>query len=139
MSVREQAIIAIVERLGSIGTFTVARNEVVPSAVGEGGHVVVRDGERESSEPTLGVRSYWITHRVSVEAIAGGADPDGALEALLAAIQQVLLAEPTLGGTVAVLTCDLADVETVAADGAAALKSALVDVIIEYETANPLD
>lgn len=138
-SVREQAIVAIVERLASVGSFTVARNEVVPSLVGEGGHVVVRDGARIDSQMTLGVRSWWISHRVVIEAQAAGSDPDGALDELLQAASQALSAEPTLGGVVLSCTLDLDDLEMIAGDGASAIKSALFGVAIEYETLNALD
>ena len=95
MTMRERAIAAIVDRLAAVGTFTVARNETAPAVVGDGGHVVVRDGEREVVDQTLGVTSYWINHRVSV-AVAGGGDPDGALDALLQSIEQVLAADRQL-------------------------------------------
>ncbi len=138
-SVREQAITAIVDRLDAVGSFTVARNEVVPSLIGEGGHVVVRDGARLDSQMTLGVRSWWITHRLIIEAQAAGSDPDGTLDALLRAVEQALGAEPTLGGVVLSCTLDLDDLEMIAGDGASAVKSALFGVIIEYETVNALD
>ena len=138
-SIREQAIVAIVDQLASVGSFTVARNEVVPASVGEGGHVVVRDGTRLDSQMTLGVRSWWITHRVVIEAQAAGGDPDGALDALLHAVDQALAADLTLGGVVLSCTLDLDDIEVIAGDGASAIKSALFGAIIEYETVNALD
>lgn len=138
-SVREHAIVAIVERLTSVGSFTVARNEVAPAVVGEGGHVVVRDGTRLDSQMTLGVRSWWITHRVVIEAQAAGGDPDGALDDLLHAVEQALSADPTLGGMVLSCTLDLDDLEMIAGDGASAIKSALFGAILEYETVNALD
>jgi hypothetical protein len=136
---REQAIAAITARLAAVGGFTVARNETAPATIPAGGHVVVRDGARDSVDRTLGVASWWVTHRVAVEAIAGGADPDGALDALIVAIQQALFAEPTLGGLVSTLDCELSEMETISGDGAETFKAALVDVVIEYETSNSLD
>lgn len=138
MTEREQAIVAIVGLLDAVGTFTVARNEVVPAVVGEGGHVVVRDGTRIDSQMTLGVRSWWITHRVVIEAQAAGSDPDSALDDLLHAVDQALSADLTLGGVVLSCTLDLDDIEMIAGDGSAAIKSALFGAILEYETANPL-
>ena len=139
MTRREQAITAIIAQLEAVGAFTVARNEVVPAVVGEGGHVVVRDGTRIDSQMTLGVHSWWITHRVVIEAQAAGGDPDGALDDLLHAVEQALSADPTLGGMVLSCTLDLDDIEMIAADGAAAIKSALFGAVIEYETVNALD
>jgi hypothetical protein len=139
MTLREQAIAAVVERLAAVGTFTVVRNETAPAAVLSGGHVVVRDGAREDVDRTLGVPSYWITHRVAVEAIVSGGDPDGALDGLLQAIEQALVADPQLAPSVTYVECDLADIETISADGAETFKAALLDVVIEYETANSLD
>src|SRR5512147_3236371 len=111
MTTREQAIAAIVDRLAAVGTFTVARNETAPAAVGDGGHVVVRDGEREIVDRTLGVSSYWINHRVGIEAVAGGGDPDGTLDALLQSIEQALAADRRLTPGVSYVECDLADIE----------------------------
>jgi hypothetical protein len=138
-TLREQACAAIMARMGALGMFTVARNETAPAIIPAGGHVVVRDGARDSVDRTLGVASWWVTHRVAVEAIAGGADPDSALDALLGAIEQALFAEPTLGGLVSTLDCELSEIETISGDGAETFKAALIDVVIEYETSNPLD
>jgi hypothetical protein len=139
MSPREQAIAAIVDRLSNVGTFTVVRNETAPAAVLSGGHVVVRDGAREQVDRTLGVPSYWITHRVSIEAVVAGADPDGGLDELLQSIEAALADDPQLVPGVAYVECDLADIETISADGVETFKAALFDVVIEYETANSLD
>ena len=137
-TLREQAVAAIVDRLAAVGTFTVTRNETAPATIDDGGYVVVRDGVRDGIDRTLGVPSYWITHRVSIEAIAGGGDPNGALDALLQAIEQALAAEPQLAPGVTFVECDLADIETISADGAETFKAALFDVLIEYETSNSL-
>ena len=137
-TLREQAVAAVVERLTAVGTFTVTRNETAPATIDDGGYVVVRDGVREEVDRTLGVPSYWITRRVSVEAIVGGGDPDGALDNLLQAIEQALAAEPRLTPGVTLVECDLADIETISADGAETFKAALLDVLIEYETSNSL-
>ena len=139
MTTREQAIAAIVDRLAAVGTFTVVRNETAPAAVGDGGHVTVRDGEREIVDRTLGVISYWINHRVSIEAVAGGGDPDGTLDALLQSIEQALVTDRQLTPGVTYVGCDLVDMETLSADGAEAFKAALLDIVIEYETAHSLD
>jgi hypothetical protein len=138
-TLREQAVAAVVDRLATVGTFTVTRNETAPAAVLAGGHVVIRDGVREEVDRTLGVTSYWVTHRVSVEAIVAGADPDSGLDALLQTIEQALAADRQLAPGVTFIECDLADIETISADGAETFKAALFDVVIEYETSNSLD
>ena len=120
-----------------VGSFTVARNETAPAAVGDGGHVVVRDGDARQRRPDARHRQLLGHASRRVEAIAGGADPDGALDALLVAIEQALLAEPTLGGwsSPARLRPDRdRDAQPATAPS---LKSALIDVVIEYETINP--
>lgn len=138
-TLREQAVAAVVERLAAVGTFTVTRNETAPATIADGGHVVVRDGVRGEVDRTLGITSYWITHRVSIEAIVGGGDPDGALDDLLHAIEQALAADPQLAPGVSYVECDLADIETLSADGAETFKAALFDVLVEYETSSSLD
>lgn len=139
MTIREQAISAVVERLAAVGQFTVARNEVVPAQVGSGGHVVVRDGERVEVERTLGIPHYYVTHRIGIEALAGGGDPDGGLDALIEDISAALGADPTLGGVVLFSELDLDDIETAGDEGAAAVKSALLALMIEYACDRALD
>jgi hypothetical protein len=139
MSIREQAIAAIVAQLQNLGAFSVVRNEAVPAEVGETGHVIIRDGSRLDAQATLGVHSWWISHHVVIEAQAGGDDPDTTLDLMLQAIDATLSADPTLGGVVLTCTLDLDDIDVVAGDGASAIKSVLLGAVLEYESGNALD
>ena len=136
-TLREQAVAAVVERLAAVGTLTVTRNELAPATIESGGYVVIRDGSSEEVDRTLGITSYWITHRVSVEAIVGGGDPSGALDECAG----------DRGGaghrSAAGARRDLRRVRPGrrrdnSADGAETFKAALFDVLIEYETSNSL-
>ena len=93
---REQAIAAIVDRLAAVGTFTVVRNETAPAVIGDGGHVVGLDGARDNVDRTLGLPPIGSPIASRLEAIAGGGDPDGTLDALLQSIEQALVADRQL-------------------------------------------
>ena len=79
-TLREQAVAAVVERLAAVGT-TVTRNDC---AGDDRERRLCRHPRRlqRGGRPHAGDHSYWITHRVSVEAIVGGGDPSGALDEL---------------------------------------------------------
>lgn len=71
--------------------------------------------------------------------IVAGSDPNGSLDELLQAIEAALVTDPQLAPGVSFVECDLADIETISADGAETFKAALLDVVVEYETSNSLD
>ena len=136
MSVREQAIAAIIARVAAIPNGpAVIRNADAPVTVGAAGCVVVRDGDQLAVDGVLGPnRSYWITHRVELEVLANGDDREAGLDALIAAADAAISADRSLGNIVAWLETSIEEIETIAADGADAVKAALLGVTIEYES-----
>lgn len=139
MSTREAVLAGVVNLLAAPGTFTVVRNEVTPANVGPGGHVVVRDGQQISADRDLGLPRWYVTHRIDIEALAGGGDPDLALDTLTESVRDALAVDPTISGTAAYWELELQEIETIGEEGAAAVKAALFGLTVEYVATEPLD
>ena len=80
-------------------------------------------------------------HAIEIEVhVEGGeaADRDAAFDALVVAIGQALDADPTLGGLAFGMTYGRPEVDTEAVIGAPAIKSGVIEAIVEYETTAPL-
>ena len=81
---------------------------------------------------------YHYQHRAEIEAVVQGADRDIAFDTLTASIGSALAADRTLGGL-----CDWVEAEAprpvdLAIDGAAAMKAAVIPVVLHYASADPL-
>ncbi len=137
---RETILAALHARLSALPV-TALRGEVLPERVPAGGLLILRDGDPGEPEVTLSPACYHYQHRAELEAVvqAGtAAERDAALDDLLSAIGGALAADHTLGGL-----CDWVEAEApepvdLPVDGAAALKAAVVPVILTYTTADPL-
>lgn len=149
MSVRETALEALRTTLAAaLPNARVVRNADKPEAAPEDvpggaaeGLVIVRDGDPGEPDVTLGVRAYWWTHAVPVEAYVAagdGAARDAALAALLAGIDSALSQDRTLGGVVQDSDWVAEEPEILASDGAETHKAAVVAVTLQYETPTPL-
>jgi hypothetical protein len=136
-----KALLDAVNNAAFLPGVMVKRN--VPEAVElpSDGLVVLRDGDPGEPEETLSPLSYWWEHRaeivVQVQRI-GGADRDAVLDGLLVALGEALMVDRTLGGLVEMLTVGAPSMDTEPVQGAAAIKSVIVPVTLEYETASPL-
>lgn len=138
---REQALLALVDRLRGLAGPTALRNEAVPSVVAAGGLIIVRDGEAGEPEINLSPLTYHWQHRAEVEVIGADASVaarDAALDTLLAAIAAALAADRTLGGAVEWCVADVPRFDTAPVEGGVALKGAVVPVLLLFQTADPL-
>jgi hypothetical protein len=87
---------------------------------------------------TLSPLRYHYQHRAEIEAVVQGTGRDAAFDTLCAGISAAIAADRTLGGL-----CDWVEAEAPASvdlpvDGAAALKAAVITVVLHYTTAGPL-
>jgi hypothetical protein len=117
---------------------TTLRGDVLPERVPAAGLLILRDGEPGEPEVTLSPLRYHYEHRAEIEAVVQGAERDTAFDALCASIGTALAANRTLGGL-----CDWVEPEAPASvdlpiEGAAALKAAVIIVVLHYTTADPL-
>ena len=88
---------------------------------------------------TLSPLRYHYQHRAEVEAVVqAGSGRDTAFDALAAGVGTALAADRTLGGL-----CDWVEAEAprpvdLAIEGAAALKAAVIPIVLHYSTSDPL-
>jgi hypothetical protein len=116
---------------------TALRGEVLPERVPAAGLLILRDGEPGDPEVTLSPLRYHYQHRAEIEAVVQGAARDAAFDTLIASIGAALTADRTLGGF-----CDWVEAEAprpvdLPVEGAAALKAAVITVVLHYSTADP--
>ena len=134
---RETILAALHARL-SVLPATVLRGDVLPERVPTAGLLILRDGEPGELEVTLSPLRYHYQHRAEIEAVVQGAARDTAFDTLCASIGRALAADRTLGGL-----CDWVEPDAPASvdlpiEGAAALKAAVITVVLHYTTTGPL-
>ena len=137
LTARETILTALHARLLEL-TATMLRGEVLPERVPVNGLLILRDGEPGEPEVTLSPLTYHYQHRAEIEAVVQGTDRDVEFDTLTASIGAALAADRTLGGL-----CDWVEPKVPASvdlpvEGAAALKAAVIIVVLHYTTTGPL-
>jgi hypothetical protein len=140
-SKREQVLGALFAALGSGLPTGVAilRNAVLPERVPAVGLLILRDGDPGEPAVTLSPLRYHYQHRAEVETVVQSAtDRDLTFDMLAAGVGAALAADRTLGGL-----CDWVEAEAPqpidrAVEGAAALKAAVITIVLYYATSDPL-
>ena len=135
---RERVLAALHARLQPLAAI-VLRDEVLPERVPPTGLLILRDGQPGEPEVTLSPLRYNYQHRAELEVVVqAGTGRASAFDDLIAAIGWALEADRTLGGL-----CDWVEPEAPASvdlsiDGAAALKAAVITVVLHYTTTGSL-
>jgi hypothetical protein len=135
---RETILASLHARLVPLAAL-VLRDEVLPERIPPAGLIILRDGQPGEPEVTLSPLRYHYQHRAELEVVVQA--PNGrasAFDDLIAAIGTALNADSTLGGL-----CDWVEPEAPASvdlpvEGAAALKAAIITVVLHYTTTGPL-
>ena len=135
---RETVLCALHARLQLLAALTLL-DEVLPERIPAAGLIILRDGQPGEPEVTLSPLRYHSQHRAELEVVVQA--PNGratAFDSLIATIGAALEAERTLGGL-----CDWVEPEAPASvdlpiEGAAALKAAVITVVLHYTTTGPL-
>jgi hypothetical protein len=120
---------------------TALRSEVLPERVPPAGLMILRDGDPGDPEVLLSPLLYLYDHHAEIEVVVQAGDPvarDAALDTVLASIGAAFAADRTLGGL-----CDWIEPEApkpvdLPIEGAAALKAAVVPMVLHYSLADPL-
>jgi len=140
-SPRETILQALLGAPQTMPAATVLREEVLPERLPAGGLVILRDGDPGTPEVTLSPLQYHYEHRTEIEVIVQGKTPAiraTNFDTLLQAIGSALATDRSLGGL-----CDWVEAQApqpvdMPVEGAAALKAAIIPVILTYSTADPL-
>jgi len=135
---RESVLAALHARLQPLAAL-VLRDGVLPERIPATGLIILRDGQPGEPEVTLSPLRYHFQHRAELEVVVQA--PNGrasAFDTLIAAIGTALESDRTLGGL-----CDWVEPEAPASvdlpiEGAAALKAAIITVVLHYSTTGPL-
>jgi hypothetical protein len=118
----------------------VLRDEVLPERIPASGLIILRDGQPGEPEVTLSPLRYHYQHRAELEIVVqAGTGRATTFDTLIVAIGAALEADRTLGGL-----CDWVEPEAPASvdlpiEGAAALKAAVITVVLHYTTTGPLN
>ena len=137
-TVRETILAALHARLQTLAA-PVLRGDVLPERIPASGLIILRDGRPGDPEVTLSPLTYFYQHRAELEVvIQAGTGRDALFDVLTADIGTVLAADRTLGGL-----CDWVEAEApepvdLPVEGAAALKAAVIIVILHYATGDTL-
>ena len=135
---RESVLAALNTRLQPLAA-PVLRGEVLPERIPATGLIILRDGKPGEPEVTLSPLTYFYEHRAELEVvIQAGTGRDTLFDALTASIGATLAADRTLGGL-----CDWVEAEApepvdLPIEGAAALKAAVIIVVLHYASPDPL-
>lgn len=135
---RETILAALHARLKTLAA-PVLRGDVLPERIPATGLIILRDGKPGEPEVALSPLTYFYEHRAELEVvIQAGADRDTLFDALTVSIGTALAADRTLGGL-----CDWVEAEApepidLPIEGAAALKAAVIIVVLHYASPDPL-
>ena len=135
---RETILAALHARLQTLAAPSL-RGDVLPERIPETGLIILRDGKPGEPEVTLSPLTYFYEHRAELEVvIQAGTGRDALFDALTASIGTALASDRTLGGL-----CDWVEAEApepidLPIEGAAALKAAVIIVVLHYATPDPL-
>jgi hypothetical protein len=135
---RELVLTALQARLQPLAAL-ILRDEVVPERIPAAGLIILRDGQPGEPEVTLSPLRYHYQHRADLEVVVqAGTGRASAFDSLIAAIGTAIEADRTLGSL-----CDWVEAEAPASvdmpvEGAAALKAAVITVVLHYTTTGPL-
>lgn len=135
---RETVLAALHARLQPLAALTL-RDEVLPERIPATGLIILRDGQPGEPEVTLSPLRYHYEHRAELEVVVqAGTGRASTFDDLVAAIGAALEADRTLGGL-----CDWVEPDAPASldlpvEGAAALKAAVITVVLHYTTTGPL-
>ena len=137
-SKRETVLTALHVRLQTLAA-PVLRGDVLPERIPPSGLIILRDGKPGEPEVTLSPLTYFYEHRAELEVvIQAGSGRDALFDALTAAIGAVLATDRTLGAL-----CDWVEAEApepidLPIEGAAALKAAVIIIVLHYASPDPL-
>ena len=137
-SKRELVLAALHTRLQTLAV-PVLRGDVLPERIPATGLIILRDGKPGDPEVTLSPLTYFYEHRAELEVvIQSGSGRDAMFDSLTASIGTALAADRTLGGLCDWIEAEAPEPVDLPIEGAAALKAAVITVVLHYASSDPL-
>lgn len=109
-----------------------------PDRIGPGGCVVGTRSDPGDPEVDLSPLTYNYRHRIELEIAAEGGVGGDPLDSMLLTIGAAVAADRFLGGLCQFLSAEAAEMMDTGDDGVPSINWALVPIIAEYSTENPL-
>lgn len=119
----------------------IKRNESLPIKVASAGLLILRDGKIGEPDIILSPTRYIYHHHAELEVIVQHgeqAERDLQLDGLLVQVGAALELDPSLNGLVDYMSIGTPELMEEHIEGAPTLKAAVVPIILEYSTLNPL-
>ena len=137
-TLREAILAALHTRLQTLAA-PALRGDVLPERIPATGLIILRDGKPGEPEVTLSPLTYFYEHRAELEVvIQAGSGRDTLFDALTASIGTALAADRTLGGLCDWVGAEAPEPVDLPIEGAAALKAAVIIVVLHYASPDPL-
>ena len=139
MTPRETILTALADLLRTIPHVPVLRGEVLPERIQPPGLMILRDGNPGEPGVTLSPLTDHYQHRAELEVIVQSSTArDKFFDGIAAQISAVISADRTLRGL-----CDWVEAEApepvdLPIEGAAAIKAAVIPIILHYATSDAL-
>ena len=136
---RETILTALADLLRTIPHAPVLRGGVLPERIPPAGLMILRDGAPGEPGVTLSPLTYHYQQRAELEVIVqSSADRDGLFDALIAHIGAVTAADRTLRGLCDWIEAEAPEPIDLPIEGGAALKAAVVPILLHYATGDAL-
>lgn len=119
----------------------VLRNSSVPEMIPDSGLVILHDGDPGEYEFLFSPARYFYEHRAEVDVIVEAATPaarDAAFDTIKTGIAAVLAGNRTLGGLCDYVLGEAPAPAELPVEGASGLKAAVIAVLLQYDTPDPL-
>ena len=139
MPTPRETILAALHTLLQALPATALRGEVLPERVPTDCLLILRDGEPGEPEVTLSPLMYHYQHRAELEVIVQtGEERDARFDRLIGRIGAAVAADRSLRGL-----CDWVEAEApepvdLPVEGSAAIKAAIIPIILHYATSDAL-
>ena len=136
---RETILTALADLLRTVPHVPVLRGEVLPERIPPAGLMILRDGNPGEPGVTLSPLMYHYQRRAELEVIVQtSTERDARFDNLIVRIGAAITADRTLRGR-----CDWVEAEApepvdLPVEGGAALKAAIVPIILHYATSDTL-
>ncbi len=135
----EPIIVALAAALNAGLPCDVHRNASLPETVGPNGFASLGDGAPgEPVDIALSPITYSYAHSMPLDLAVQASDNDAALKILKDAVNTTILSDRTLGGLCEWIEIYPDEAAAGAFPGAASVKFQIVNLVVHYQTANPL-